>query len=108
MSDVLDLNNFDLSNYAEHFEKRHNVRVKRNSKYLCFRCANATVMQLEGAGNPVVRCGAIGERVPDTVTECSAFQAEGTLSFWDMVKIAKVIDFGDKQVGFTPYSGEDI
>lgn len=85
-------NTISLENLTDEIDRHKNIRIKRNPKYLCFRCNHAMVMSLEGRQQPMIRCHNIGAYVPDTVTECSSFQALGSVGIWELAKLAKVID----------------
>ena len=77
------------------------IRVLRNPKYLCFRCRYSHIYKTEGAPEPVVQCTKLGEQVPGTITDCNEFQARGSLTVWEMAKLAKLIDIDEpKKAGF--------
>lgn len=102
MSDLLrDLCASEFSDRTDYLDRSHNVRLKRNPKYLCFRCEHAVVLKTETSQHHTIRCHEIGKFVLDTIVECSKFQALGTLDIWALAKLAKVIDnTPDKKVGF--------
>lgn len=89
-----------LSAVAEKFEGSR-IRVAPSRRFLCFRCTNAMILRAETWAEARVHCTAFEREVPGNVVECNRFQAEGTLSLWQLFQIAKVIEIeGEKEVGF--------
>ncbi len=86
---------------TDFIDRSHNVRLKRNPKYLCFRCQHGVVYKTETAREYSIKCHELTAYVPDTIVECSGFQPLGTLDIWALAKLAKVIDTEpEKKVGF--------
>lgn len=77
-----------------------NFNVKHDSRTLCGSCESGVTTHDKHSGQMRVHCNAIGARVRFPVSECSAYQARGSLSLWDMKQQATLIAIDGKKVGF--------
>lgn len=60
---------------------------------LCGRCQHAQIVRARRQNEPTITCDMLhDQRMPPDIEECNKFEGEGTLSIWNLAKLAKVID----------------
>jgi hypothetical protein len=71
-----------------------------DSKSLCTSCQRAIITRVSDKNHRLVECSMLGRRMPDNVSECSAYFSATGLSLSQMASIARLIEVRDTNQGY--------